>query len=468
MPEAGTTPARRRATRGITAALLTAALMPLNSTMVAVAVPAIGHQFDESPARVTQALVATYLIAAIALQSPGGKLGDRLGHWRVFAAGQVAIGAGALLGFLAPSLVLLTCCRVLMAAGGAVAVPATVALLRLELPPERRGRAFGTFGATMALATALGPVIGGVLVDAFGWPAVFLANVPVLVVSALLAATVQHGHVRPGTAAFDWPGSVLLTVALTLIVLAAQQGAGSPLALLAVGTLAFTAFVVRERRTDDPVIAFDLFRSAAFTAGTVLIAVQNLVMYALLFEVPLLLGRLFALDARRTGQTLIFLTAAMVLTSLAAGRLTDRFGARSLAVSGSLVCLGAAALLAGADMASPDALRWPLALLGVGLGLSGPAAQTASLSAVEGRHSGMGAGVSSTMRYLGGIVGVAVLGQILTLSGGRAVVLSSHRHVLGVYTAALVVGLGCALLLPGRTQPARLDQSVDTLEAHPS
>ena len=150
------------------AAALAAALMPLNSTMIAVALPDISAEFDADPAVVTQALVTSYLVAAIVLQSPAGKLGDRLGHARMVVSGQVLVGAGALLGFLAPSLVSLTVARVLMAAGGAVLVPATVALLRHTLPPERRGRAFGAFGAVMALAAALGPLLGGALVDAFG------------------------------------------------------------------------------------------------------------------------------------------------------------------------------------------------------------------------------------------------------------------------------------------------------------
>ena len=135
--------------------------MPLNSTMIAVAVPSIARTVDHDPADVTQALVATYLIAAIALQGPGGKLGDRLGHWRVCAFGQAVIGVGAVVGFLAPNLPVLAGSRILMATGGALAVPATVALLRIELPPERRGRAFGMFGAIMASAAALGPIIGG-------------------------------------------------------------------------------------------------------------------------------------------------------------------------------------------------------------------------------------------------------------------------------------------------------------------
>ena len=122
--------ARGRAWPGLVAALLSAALLPLNSTMISVALPDIALQFDRPTGTVTQILVGIYLIAAIVLQSPGGKLGDRLGHWRVFALGQAVTAVGSLLGFAAPTLGALVTSRVLIAAGGAVIVPATVALLR--------------------------------------------------------------------------------------------------------------------------------------------------------------------------------------------------------------------------------------------------------------------------------------------------------------------------------------------------
>lgn len=441
--------------RGLLAARLTASLMPLNSTMIAVAVPAIAREYHHSSSTVTQALVATYLIAAIALQSPGGKLGDRIGHWRVFALGQSAIALGALLGFLAPTLTVLAASRILMAVGGALAVPATVALLRIELPPERRGRAFGSFGATMALAAALGPILGGVLVDAFGWEAVFLANLPVLAVSAALAASARHRPSTPAaTTAFDWPGSVLLTAALVLLVLGAEQTDADAWAPVALGTVLMAGFVWWEGRAVDPVVAFDLFRSVPFTAGTLLIGLQNLVMYALVFELPLVLESRFDLKARQTGQLLIFLMLAMVLMSLVAGRLTDLVGARPLAVAGSLVCLIGIVVLLRSDLAHSGDVRVPLTLLGVGLGLSGPAAQTASLSAVEATRSGMAAGVSSTMRYLGGVTGIAVLGQLLDLHGTRSEVLDEHHTVVAVFAGVLVVGLACAWALPGRTTSA--------------
>jgi MFS family permease len=455
----GAAPPTQSVGRGLAGALMTASLMPLNSTMVAVAVPAIGRTVGHGPAAVTQALVATYLIAAIALQSPGGKLGDRLGHWRVLAFGQAAVGAGAILGFFATNLATLAGARILMATGGALAVPATLALLRISLPAERRGRAFGTFGAVMAFAAALGPIVGGVLVDAFGWEAVFVANVPVLALAAALVASVERVTDARPTSRFDTLGSVLLTLGLALLVLGAQQTGSASVALLLGGVVTAAAFVGHERRVADPVVAFDLFASVSFTAGTLLICLQNLVMYALVFEIPLLLEERFDLGARQTGQLLIWLMVAMVVTSLGAGRLTERFGPRLLAVTGSLVCLAGLLVMRLVELGSAGQVRLPLALLGVGLGLCGPAAQTASLSAISSARSGMAAGVSSTMRYLGGVAGIAFLGRALDLHGSRTAVLAEHHFVVDVFLGVLVLGLVCAVRLPGTTtraaQPVR-------------
>ena len=442
--------------RRLFAARLTATLMPLNSTMVAVAVPAVAAELRHSVTTVTQALVATYLITAIALQSPGGKLADRFGQWRVVSCGQAAIATGAVLGLVAPDLAVLTIARVLMACGGALVVPATLALMRLELPPERRGRAFGTFGAMMGLAAAVGPVLGGVLVEAFSWEAVFLANVPVLAVAALVAAK-RPLAVRPSTATpFDWRGSALLTSGLVLVVVGMQGGRASSVLLLAVGVAVLISFGWWEARTRDPVVDLRLFRSVPFAAGSSLIALQNLVLYALLFELPLVLVDRFEVDAQVIGQLLTFLTVAMVVMSLLAGRLTDRFGPRPVALAGALLCLVGLLALDRSGLSAPGDVRIPLLLLGAGLGLSSPAAQSASLSAVAPGKSGMAAGVSSTMRYLGAVIGIALLGRLLDLDGSRAQVLAEHRLVLAVFAVALVGSLVCAAVLPRRQAMAVL------------
>ena len=427
--------------------------MPLNSTMIAVALPDIARDLGHSPGAVTQALVASYLVAAIVLQSPGGKLGDRVGHWRVIAGGQALIAAGAVAGFTAPSLAVLTLCRVLMAAGGAVVVPATVALMRVELPSERRGRAFGTFGAVMSLAAGIGPVVGGELVGVFGWRSIFLANLPVLALSVVLGARTEQVPVAADRAVpprFDWVGTALLAATLTSLVLGLQATGAQAMALVGTCVALLGPFVWWEQRAADPVVAFSLFTSLPFTAGALLVALQNLVMYTLLFELPQVLEAMLSWDAAATGRLLIFLMLAMVLTSLVAGRLTDRFGSRPVAVVGSLVCLAGLGVLAAGGLSAYGPVRLALALLGVGIGLATPAAQNASLSAVAAQRSGMAAGVGSTMRYLGGIIGVAILGRVLDLRGDRGDVIHEHRTMLAVFAVTLLVGLACAALLPGR------------------
>ena len=440
--------------RRLVAARLTASLMPLNSTMIAVALPDIGRELGHSVTTVTQALVATYLITAIALQSPGGKLGDRIGSWRVVGLGQLAIAAGALLGAVAGDLVVLAVARMLVACGGALAVPATVALLRLELPPERRGRAFGTFGAVMGLAAAVGPVVGGALVDAWSWEAVFLVNLPVLAVAVLVARPATRGTAVAPAAPFDWTGSVLLTGALVLVVVGAQGERPSSLGVLLVGLGVLVLFGWWERRAHDPVVDVALFRSVPFAAGSSLVGLQNLVMYALLFELPLVLTRLFAVTAAETGQLLTFLTVAMVAMSLVAGRLTDRWGPRPVALGGALVCLAGLVVLERSGLSAPDDVRLPLALLGAGIGLSSPAAQTASMSGVAPGRSGMAAGVGSTVRYLGAVAGIAVLARGLDVDGTRSEVLAQHRTVLLVFAVVLGVSVVCAALLPRRSADA--------------
>ena len=447
MAEAGQTDAAT--TRGLIAACLAASLMPLNSTMIAVAVPAISTDVGYDPGTVTQALVATYLVAAIALQSPGGKIGDRIGQWKAFAFGQGLLAAGAVLGFLAPTLWLLTVSRVVMAAGGAIVVPATIALLRTELPEAKRGRAFGIFGSVMSLAAGIGPLIGGELVRLFGWPSIFLANLPIIALSAVLAATARHVPTPRREARFDWLGSILLALALTLLVAGTEMHGDRALLVAVVGLTLFIPFVLVERRASDPVVAFSLFRNVRFTAGTLVIALLNLVMYALLFEIPLVLSALFAIDAGETGRVIVFMMLAMVVTSTLAGRVTDQIGPRPLGIAGTLVCLGGVVLLLVQPLTSASEVRLPLALLGVGIGLANPAAQTASMADVDRADSGMAAGMGSTMRYLGGIIGVATLGRGLDIDGGNIV--EQHHLLLTIFAGVLVVTLACAALLGPRT-----------------
>jgi EmrB/QacA subfamily drug resistance transporter len=427
--------------RRFTGLALAALLAPLNSTIIAVALPSIAGTFHSSPAMVTRWLVTGYLVVSIVAQSPAGKLADLWGFSRVLTIGRALFGAGALLAALSPTLTILTAGRVLMALGGALSIPTVFAQLRRSVPHAKRGRIFGIFGAVMGAAAAAGPVLGGFLTTRYGWHSVFLMNVPVVLLSFLLEPPNRRDDV-PSTrvARFDFAGSALLGIAVLFLV-AAVQGASVVYALGALVSL--IAFVIRERRAADPVLDVGLFRSTPFAAGGAIVALQNLAMYSMLFLLPFFLAR--SGDApSRTGRMLLFFTAAMVLASPLGGRMSDAIGARIVAFSGAMIATAGAALF----VAIGDASLIPsLVLMGLGIGISTSPSQASALSAVPASHAGVASGALSTLRYVGGVIGS---GLVALIAGGGL----THDARLIVFPAVLLMSAAVALLLPGRVKTA--------------
>ena len=447
--------APRLQVRLLVAIALSAALAPLNSTMVAVALPEMSRTLHADSGLLRQALVTSYLLTNIVLQSPGGKLGDRLGHRRALGLGQLLLATGAMLAWLWPVLTILTVARVVMAIGGAILVPSATALLRTELPPEVRGRAFGAFGAVMGISAGIGPTLGAALVGRFGWTSIFLANVPVLLLSAALA----HLGPRPAARAtavahprFDIVGSIVLGTSLLGIALGLEHASLRWAAAL--GVVGLGLFALWERRAADPVVDFSLFRRRAFVGGSLIIAIQNFAMYSLIFELPQVAGRLFHVSPRSVGSTLLAMMGPMVIFAPLAGRAADRFGPRAVALIGCSLALGGMLLLAARPLnAITDAIP-ALILLGAGLGLTSAPSQSAAMSDVPREKSGMAAGLTSTMRYIGGIAGLTVLGLVLTDNPAGEVVAREHTTAISLFCGALVLTLGCATMLPGRSAVA--------------
>jgi MFS family permease len=441
--------------RVVAATALASALTPLNSTMLSVALRPIGATFHTSEAVLTRALVTSYLVTSIVMQAPCGKIGDQLGHRRALHLGQVAFGVGAVLAVVAPSLVWVVIARVAMAAAGALIVPSAMALLRTELPPEMRGRAFGVFGATMALAAALGPLVGGQIEFAVGWRAVFAVNLVLLPLSAILAGrSSPHAEVRsrPVRPRFDFAGTLLLAASLGSLVVGVGRGGAFNWPLLAGCPLLLAAFVAVERRHVAPVVDLSLLAEPVFVASGMLIALQNLAMYALLFELPTTCGIVLGAGANRTGGLLVAITAPMVVLAPVAGRLADAFGARKVALAGALLAaLGVAVLL----MTPLESMLSPvpgLVLAGAGLGLSGAPAQSAGMSAAPADRGGVAAGMMATMRYVGGVAGTLALGILMVHAESPALALAAHRRALAVFLVALVLAAVSALRLPGKAE----------------
>ena len=429
--------------------MLAASLAPLGSTMIAVALPSIGREVGGDAADLTQWLVSSYLIASIALQSPGGKLGDLIGHGRALVVGLSLVAAGGVLGLVVGGVPALGVARILMAAGGAATVPATMAILRNQTAADRRARVFGLFGACMGLAAAIGPLVGGELTQRFGWRAVFAANLPIIALSLLLVLKSRGMYSRPALSqpSFDWPGSALLAVGLTLVIVALRLSGGTAWWLGGTGAVLLIAFPFWERRATSPVVDFSLLTHGAFLGGGSIIALQNMAMYPLLFQLPVFFDRVRHLGARTMGQALLALTVAMMLSSVVGGRLTERIGARAQTLAGSLMAL--AGLWWFADFESirvPSDVMPGMLLLGAGVGMTSPPAQAASMSTVGREQSGMAGGMMSTMRYIGGVAGTTALGALLHDSSSPA----SHQRALVVYAGALIVAAALSLLLPGR------------------
>jgi MFS family permease len=452
---------------------LAASLSPLGSTMIAVALPSIGAELGVSSGVLTQGLVSSYLIVGIATMSPGGKLGDRIGHRRGLVLGMAIYGFGSIAGFMLGTLPSLAFARIAMALGGAMAVPATMAMLRNLVPPERRARTFGYFGSVMGTAAAIGPLVGGELTAMFGWRSVFIANIPVILLAYFLiqrgTRSLQHradleaaqrGGAEAATASsaagrvdrpalrFDILGSVLLGVGLTLLVVAAQTAGSTGLGAALGGGGLLSVFVWWERRVEEPVVDLSLFLQPTFAAASAVMAMQNLAMYALLFQLPIFFEQHRGVESGTTGRIIIGMMIAMVVCSPLGGRLSEWVGSRATAFVGTLVSLAGLYLLSDFEaLAAPGDALVGLVLMGGGLGLSSAPSQAAAMSAVGRSDAGMGGGAISTARYIGGVIGISTLGYLL---GGEQAGVDAHSAAAMVYSAALVIAALSALALPGR------------------
>lgn len=397
-------------------------LAPLNSTMIAVAMPSIIDEFNTDIGSASW-LVTAYLISMAALQPLGGKLGDTFGRRRLVLGGMLAFAVASLGASLAPSLWPLVGFRVFQAASAAVMVPNASALIRELVPDSRRARAFGILGAAIAVGAAAGPPIGGLIIEVAGWRAIFAVNVFVLIPALILGwrslpATVPTNSKTQRR--FDLPGAVLLPATLvgaTGILIAIGQGV-APVLLIIGGlvTAAVGIILVRQELTHpDPIFPPRLYRIRSFAAACAGIGFGNLSMYTLLISVPLLLTSRDGSSALGIGLVLAAMSAAMIVLSPTGGMLADRFGRRLPSAAGlALVTIGAIPIAAlGADISLIPLLAG-LALVGLGIGLSAPGLQTSAIEAVPANQSGSAAGLYATSRYLGSITGSAILASLLT------------------------------------------------------
>ena len=422
------------------------ALVPLNSTMLVVALPAIARDAGSDIAAASW-LITTYLIAMAALQPIGGRLGDRFGRRRLMLGALAYFGIASIGASLSVGLAPLAFFRLQQALAGALIVPNGLGILR-RAAGERAGMSFGLTSAMSGAGATLGPLLGGLL-TAIDWRLVFLVNVPVVALAFFLArSTIPEERARPETK-FDVVGVVFLGVVLSAAAwLLTSLGRGSPdagTAALAIAVVAGAVLFVRyELAQPDAALPPALFRIRAFTAANAAIAFANLSLYATLLAVPALL----AADASSTvlvGFALTALSAAMVVLGPATGWLVDRYGARwPPAFGGMLIVIGCLATGAVITHAQFPLLLASLLLLGAGVSLTFPATRVAAVDAVPARYVALASGVVSTSRYFGGMLGAIVAGVALAANDT-----SNAPALFGVLAVSGALAAVAALGLPG-------------------
>lgn len=439
-------------------------LVLLDVTVVNVALPRIGSGLHTDIGGL-QWVVDGYALALAALMLTSGTAGDRYGHRRVVLAGLAVFGVGSLACGLAPDVAVLVAARVAQGVGAALLLPGTLAIISRAYPDDAaRVRAIGVWAGVGSLALPAGPLLGGALTDWLGWRAIFLINVPVVLLALVRSAAVVQESREAGARRLDPPGlllgGLLLLATTYAFIEGGRTGAGSPYVVTAatVAVLALGALTVAElRRGDEAMLPPALLRRPAFDAANVTAGIMNLGTLGTLFVLMLFLQSVQHRSALVAGSAVLPLFAPLAVMAPFGGRITSRIGSRVPAAAGLLIAAVGLALLTRAQPHSGLPVLLPALLLwGIGCGLLTPAVVAAAIATVPVDRAGLASAVNNTARQTGGAIGIAVAGAIAGpprdegrfLRGFHTVAVGSA----GLYGVAAVVAI---VLLPGVWRPLR-------------
>lgn len=446
------------ATRWITLAVVSTAtaMLLLDVTIVYVALPTIQRDLGAGFAEM-QWVIDAYTVVLAATLLAAGVLADRIGRRLVFAAGLAIFTVCSALCGLADSALVLNLSRGAQGVGAAGMFAASLAVLAHEFQGRERGFALGVWGAVTGVALAIGPLLGGLVVDGLSWRWIFLVNVPLGVVLIVATLRVLPESRDEGAGRLDVAGMTLFGAAAFLVVLGLirgnEDGWGSApiVAALAGAVVLGVAFVVVERRVAAPMLPLGLFRIPAFT-GTALVAfAQSIAIYPLLLFLAIYLQRALGFSPTETGLRMLPMTVLILAVAPFSGKLTDRLPLRVPLVAG--LALFGVALLTIHGVEPGDAwtrLLPGLLLGGIAVGMISPALAAAMVSVLPVERGGLASGVNNTFRQLGIAIGIAGLGAIFDHRTGPTATASSIASGLNdvVLVAALVALLGASVAWP--------------------
>lgn len=417
-------------------------VVQLDVTVVNVATHTIGDSVGGSISSL-QWVVNAYTLAFAAMILTAGALGDRIGSKRVFIAGFALFTLASMGCGLSPTLPLLIAFRALQGIGAAILVPGSLALLNhaYEQPAEK-SRAVGIWAAGASMALAMGPIVGGLLIAAWGWRSIFYINVPIGALGIWLTARFATETPRSQQQGVDIPGQIMAIVALTLlaasIIRGGEQGWTSTWVLTGFGTFGVAAilFWVIEKRSQTPMLPLSLFSNRTFSATAAIGFLLNISFYGLLFIISLYFQQVRNYSPLRTGLCFLPMMCAVFSSNILAGGLSKKTGHKMLIGVGAAIYLGGCLWLLEIGHATAYiALAFPLTVIGLGVGLIVPPMTAAMLGSVDKSRSGLASGVLNSMRQTGSVVGVALFGSFIA---------QKDRFIQGLHLSLLISG---ALLL---------------------
>jgi len=399
-------------------------MIMLDNTVVNVALPSIQRSLDASTSSL-EWTVNAYTLSFAVLLVTGGRLGDIFGRRKIFLVGVIvfALSSGAI-GF-SPSDTWLVAWRALQGVGSAMMMPATLSIITNAFPPEERGKAIGTWAGVSALALAIGPVLGGFLVESVSWQSIFFLNLPVAVGAIIVTLfAVRESRDESAEQRVDIPGVLTLTIGLAALVLALVEGnawhwgSARELALFAIAAIGLSSFAIVERRQSSPMVDFRFFRSRTFLGANIVAFIVSFAMLAMFFFMALYMQNVLHYSPLEAGLRFLPSTVMIVLIAPLAGRLADRVGSRPLMTFGLLAVSGALLWQSQLTVSSGYGALLPgFVLMGIGMAFVMSPMSTAAMNAVERSKAGVASGILSMNRMVGGTFGVAVLGAMIATLG---------------------------------------------------
>lgn len=448
---------RRGRTRVLLICCISLFIVGLDNTIVNVALPSIRHDLDASVPQL-QWTIDAYTLVLAALLMLAGSTADRLGRVRVFQVGLAVFTVGSLACSLAPSVEWLIAFRVLQAIGGSMLNPVAMSIIRNTFEdPRERAQAIGVWGAVVGISMALGPVLGGVLVEA-SWRAIFLVNIPVgLAAIALTARYVPESRAAHGRRV-DPVGQVLVIVLLSTLVYGIIESAP---VFYAAAALALAALLLYEPRREEPLIELRFFGSAPFSGATLIAICAFAALAGFLFMNTIYLQDVRGFSPIHAGLLTLPMAAMAVVGGPLSGRVVGTYGTRAPLVVGGLGILISALMLT--DLSPTTSIGWIVAayvVFGIGFGVINPPITNTAVSGMPPAQAGVAAAVASTSRQVGQSLGVAIVGATLhgALPGSSA---TGWWILVAAGTVVVALGLGSTTRWARRTAAAtaqRLDE----------